>query len=206
MGEYAKYNRHEVKIGTCENLYYLRHDQRWDISPMSGNVNPQSDRELPHLRFRFPFPDEDHVAPGAFEDYSRGFPISGMDISEWKHGNVQFSAHGYLVSLPCPEGYSGREFSENHAKIHRNGFAGAVSVVMQRFHDGELQTVVRCNGCGNMYRLDRTEAEIAMDRLRSEADRYLANGDETAAKTRHVIADRIGAGYVWPDKAERGEA
>ena len=65
MGEYAKFQGQSIKIGTCENMYYLRADQAAMVQPESGNVDPIRDRES--LRFRFPFPDEDNVLPGEFE-------------------------------------------------------------------------------------------------------------------------------------------
>ena len=58
MGEYARHPIHgPIKIGTCEDMYYLRHSQCHEIVPEAGSLNPaQHDGEL---RFRFPFPDED---------------------------------------------------------------------------------------------------------------------------------------------------
>lgn len=196
MGEYAKYGRDEIKIGTCENMYYLRHEQRWEISPLPGNVNPQDSEQAAHLRFRFPFPEEDGTRPGAFRDYSRGLLIPGFEIPELDHGITQFVAQaGFNVCLPCPESKAGREFSEKHAKIHRNGYPGAVSLVMQRMVGEELQAIVRCNGCGNMFRLDREHAERACLAFRGEADHHLAKGKKEQSEYYHKIADRIWSGY-----------
>ena len=63
MGEYAKYNGQQIKIGTCESMYYLRADQAHLVQAMSGNVNPITDCES--IRFRFPFPEEDGCKPGS---------------------------------------------------------------------------------------------------------------------------------------------
>lgn len=95
MGEMAKYKGEEIKIGTCEEMYYLRADQRhlveYDFDP--GD------------RFRFPFPDEDELEPGNFGDHDRGVEIPGYTIPEGHiHGKVQFTSRaGYVTSLPCPE-------------------------------------------------------------------------------------------------------
>ena len=43
MGEYAKRNGKEIKIGTCESMYYLRYEHRKQVQPMPGNVNPAPD-------------------------------------------------------------------------------------------------------------------------------------------------------------------
>jgi|ERR1700722_4953019 len=69
MGEYAGFRGDQVKIGTCEQMYYLRADQAHLVRALPGNVDPLKDAE--HLRFRFPFPDEDHIQPGAFGDFDR---------------------------------------------------------------------------------------------------------------------------------------
>src|SRR5437016_4579142 len=80
MGEYAQYGGQDVKIGTCEDMYYLRYDQRWQVQALDGNVNPVLD--VAHLRFRFPWPDEDTIPPGAdgfhAKGYHRGLTVSGF--------------------------------------------------------------------------------------------------------------------------------
>lgn len=72
MGEYAtrKSDGQEIKIGTCESMYYLRYEDRAKVRHLSGNVNPVKDAG--ELRFRLPFPDEDGIQPGEYEDYNRG--------------------------------------------------------------------------------------------------------------------------------------
>jgi hypothetical protein len=75
MGEYAKFQGHSVKIGTCENMYYLRWDQKTWVVREEGSINPYGQGMAGMIRFRFPFPDEDHVRPGDFGPYNRGVPI-----------------------------------------------------------------------------------------------------------------------------------
>lgn len=114
MGEYAKYQGEHVKIGTCEDLYYLRFDQAHLVTAEANSLDPM-DREIwPVLRFRFPFPDEDHIGPGGnFEDHDRGLRIPGWsfpDGFDFEHYSVQLTAigpgrPGYVMSVPCPEQY-----------------------------------------------------------------------------------------------------
>ena len=80
MGEYATRisDGERVKIGTCESLYYLRADQRHLVTGGDLGTNPERDY-WPHVRFRFPFPDEDEINPGEFEDHQRGLLIEGYD-------------------------------------------------------------------------------------------------------------------------------
>lgn len=55
MGEYAMYGGHQIKIGTCEDMYYLRADQAQRVRPERGSVDPF--RQAPEIRFRFPWPE-----------------------------------------------------------------------------------------------------------------------------------------------------
>lgn len=201
MGEYAKRASDgvEVKIGTCENMYYLRAEQRKQVRALHGNVNPASADALA-LRFRFPWPDEDGVQIGEFDPYERAITVPGMAASvEVEHYSVQFVAQaGYVVSLPCPEGHPQQaEF----LTIHRNGFAGAVQLVQQKLlADGRLVPVLRCGGCGAKWRVEeQTEIEAVAVAFRSEGDKRKAsqwheeNGQrvDTGDQFWHQIADRV---------------
>ena len=189
MGEYARFNGREVKIGTCESMYYLRADQRHMVRHIPGNVNPNSKDAL-SIRFRFPFPDEDAIQPGEFDNYDRGIVVPGMSVPDGvDHGNVQFhNNHGYLVSLPCPEGKS------NHGlTIHRNGFNGAVLLKQQKLlADGRLVPVCACGGCGSLWRME-DEAEI-----RDLAQRFI-DGTKVGHVFWHEIARRVLAGAALPE-------
>ena len=74
MGEFAnrKHDNARIKIGTCEDLYYLRWEDRYCVTPQRGDVDPANESGL---RFRLPFPDEDDVLPGNYEDYNRGLRL-----------------------------------------------------------------------------------------------------------------------------------
>lgn len=199
MGEYAALASGErVKIGTCENMYYLRADQAHEVRRLHGNVDPVRDAEA--IRFRFPWPDEDGIAPGNFDNPFRTLAVWGAaQPVEFDHGIVQFVAQaGYNVCLPCPEGPS-----DHGLRIHRNGFRGAVHVSQQRWWQDQLVTVCECGGCGAKYRLETWEmAEPVVVAIRSEADREQRTaeqndtpGNAEIAKRLHLIADRITAGY-----------
>lgn len=117
MGEYATYKGESVKIGTCEDLYYLRVDQAHLVTPQANSLDPMDKSIHEALRFRFPFPDEDHLEPGCFEDHNRGFriPSSWVLPPEYDdHGSVQFTASaGYVMSIPCPEWFQQPGMSVN---------------------------------------------------------------------------------------------
>lgn len=202
MGEYAHYGDHKVKIGTCEEMYYLRYDQRTKVQPLSGNVDPVQDAA--ELRFRFPWPDEDGFAPGSsdFYDkgYERGITVYGLDAPlDLDHGTIQFTAPvGYNVCLPCPESVAYSDYqgarklidSGPVIRVHRNGFRGAIQLVQQRYvPDQGLVPILRC-ACGAKWReADPARIELLAVCLRSEGDRQPE--DLSAHAFYHAIADRV---------------
>ena len=208
MGEYAKYQGNSIKIGTYESMYYLRADQRYDVEAVRGSVDPVKDAL--EIRFRFPFPDEDHLSPGNFDDYDRGFMVEGFTTPGVDHRLIQFSAKDnatYLVSLPCP--LSGDVLEG--VKIHRNGGREGVLIRQQKLQaNGELWTVVACSACGALWRNDRDGAEQLTALIRSQAERvvtgsrgergYVYSDDQRAEL--HTIADRVLAGYLVTCGAE----
>lgn len=206
MGEYANYGGSSVKIGTCEDMYYLRHDQRHAVSATRGNVDPVAD--VAALRFRFPWPDEDHITPGSGEFHDKGFH-RGVTVYGYTmpagvdHSLVQFVAQaGYNVCLPCPESekytdnaHGGRTLNAE-IRVHRNGFSGSVQLVAQKWVEGVgLVPILRCGGCGSMWREQEPARieEIAMC-FRAEADRQTTERNPDGGKFWHTIADRILAG------------
>ena len=203
MGEYARYGGESVKIGTCEDMYYLRYDQRHMVQPEPNSLNPADPAIVPELRFRFPWPSEDGQAPGSFEASYKHVWVPGLTApAHVEHGNVQFTAPaGYLCSLPCPEGPGQVE----GVHIHRNGFNGAVQLVAQKLVPGVgLVPVLRCGGCGAMWREeDESEIERIAVAFRSEGDRRERDGrfHGTGAADRRwwdQVADRVLAGIAVP--------
>ncbi|HXU02805.1 MAG TPA: hypothetical protein VN903_17690 [Polyangia bacterium] len=205
MGEYANYRGQSIKIGTCEDMYYLRFDQRFAVHRETGNVDPVADRGV--LRFRFPWPSEDGIAPGAFDPAYKLVTIPGLTAPAGvEHGSVQFRAEaaGYLVSLPCPEGLpdnapglTAGTIPGTAFRIGRNGFRGAVQLVAQRYLEASdrLVPVFRCGGCDRMWR-EEEDARIEETAMlcRAEADRRATDSGASAAEFWHGVADRLLAG------------
>ena len=198
MGEYAKYGNGTIKIGTCETMFYLRYDQRHQVTPLRGNVDPSDAEQAMNLFFRFPFPWEDGKPPGSFDPFT-SYPLRGYRIGDdTHHGLKQFSGTGgYLISLPCPETEAFQKLAKQAGtRLHHNGYPGAVSLVYQKPIDGELRTIVRCNGCGNLWSLDSEDAEKAAEALRAAADSSeKQDPNDISIRTMREIAKRILAGY-----------
>jgi hypothetical protein len=87
MGEYAKRKSdgQEIKIGTCEDMYYIRFEDRFKVSPLDGNTDIS--REPEGCRFRLPFPDEDNILPGDYEDFNRGLRLYKRLPCDWCAGS-----------------------------------------------------------------------------------------------------------------------
>lgn len=171
MGEYAtrKSDGQNVKIGTCENMYYLRADQVELIRPESGNVSPL--RDWKEIRFRFPWPDEDSVAPGDFEGFDRKMLLTELDVpADLDH--------------------------ENGCKGGRLG----ASLVQQRVWNGKLVLVMDCGGCSSRYRVpELDEAMPIIERIAQIAeDHRQAEGYESATWWT-LVACRALAGYREPN-------
>lgn len=186
MGEYALYEGQRIKIGTCEDMYYLRWDQAHLVKPLRGNADPFEDCE--ELRFRFPFPDEDDRAPGAFDDFDRGLFIPGIAVpSEVSHYGGECAANG-------------------------------VELVQQRWWEGKLVIVCRCVTCNAKYRYqelgDALPVLAALGRMEEEAGAGSPEARRlrlTAGRVRagYAIQDREmesveldGAVVVLPDGTE----
>jgi len=209
MGEYANLvgSGGEIKIGTCENMYYLRYDQRRQIWPIRGSLNPADPETQREIRFRFPWPDEDNNAPGDFDDPMRKLRVNVTHPPEVEHSTIQFvaRAEGYLVSLPCPEG------PDAETRVNRNGFAGPAFLTQQRVWEGRLVGVLQCT-CGIAYRLPTLDdAQPVIDDIRRQASNIrrdsagvhhlnadrgeILAGDEQNAQRLDTIAERLAAGY-----------
>lgn len=202
MGEYATRlsDGEEIKIGTCEDMYYLRWDQ---VDQVRGAYSLTSPETLQAVRFRFPFPDEDGTAPGDFDDYDRGIPVWGVKAPEGiDHRQVQFVASaGYNLCIPCPEGAPGAtpgmSTTVGGLTVHRNGWKGAVRIVQQRWWNGQLVTVCVCGACGARYRLEtRAMALPVLEYLAREAAQRDSDGAD--GSWYRQIAARILAGYGAP--------
>ena len=210
MGEYAtrRDTGEEVKIGTCESMYYLRADHAGDVIALPGNVDPLADAV--ELRFRFPFPDEDRTAPGEFTgDYRRTYRVDLAEPIPFEHYTLQFSApNGYLVSLPCPEGLPDYTLPEG-IKVHRNGYGGSIGITAQGWRGHGLAVILRCHGCGAMASLPTlADVEPVIVALRASVDRM--ERDLELAKLHHgpdltdpnieyarEMARRVLAGYDY---------
>ena len=176
MGEYATRLSDDIriKIGTCEDMFYLRYEDREKVGAIPGNVNPHDTEDLKVIRFRLPFPNEDDIPIGQYEDPHRGqmlYKQSENGCSEYfadaeageKHmGSFQmYHKSGLLFSVPCHHGAKLPDLGL--IKVHWNGKAPALvlGAVGLRPHGGDgplrVYPVIRCIFCGEMWRSNWAE-------------------------------------------------
>lgn len=166
MGEYIKRGKQQVKIGTCENLYYTTHRELKRLHNLKS-VNATNFMNENSYRFRFPFPDEDDKKLwGVYQDFNRGelfrFPkLKGVELA---HGDVFFrSDYGNKKAIPAYGFNQPCIFQEQTIKIYDwDNIKDSLifEVTQQKIVGGILETVVRCPYCGEICRLSFDEVKI----------------------------------------------
>ena len=167
MGEYATYAGQEIKIGTCDSLFYLRLEDRFRVSPVPYSLDPAT---VDGLRFRLPYPDEDDREPGDYEDHRRGQRLyrSGKDDlgtywqEEWTDpatleddppGRVQLRhPSGLVLSVVCYHGLRLPTAGGDFDYVGWNGKTHAFELTAVKPLAGELYGVVSCRHCQGAWR------------------------------------------------------
>lgn len=163
MGEYAKRNSdgQEIKIGTCESMYYLRYEDRFKVSKLNGSLD--AGKEL-NLFWRLPFPDEDHIPPGTYPEYNRGerlwkakpngeYSIDFTDSSTIESPGLIQLTHpsGLLVNVNC---YHGEKLPVDSADLKSgwNGKSWTYELAHIKNREDGIFPIVHCRFCGQLWR------------------------------------------------------
>lgn len=210
MGEYIRLDGEPSKLGTCECLGYWRFEQY--ASCLTGGRlehQPGNDEPIEYTkggsRFRFPFPNEDSIAPGAFDGLDKGQNILvpkslGLNIEDHRelchHVHSPNGGGGFNLFYPCPASKDWKP-GEFRTSVGPHAFEthDFLTIVQQRPLDGQLWTVVQCAYCGSTVRVPEEDAHklTAWIRETPEAKAEAVNGQ----KLWREIADRIDAGYAF---------
>lgn len=159
MGEYAtrKSDGKQIKIGTCNAMYYLRPDQ---IEEVICDYNLKQGG----ISFRLPFPDEKDVMPGDFREFKRSVRLhrEGRDFriqndgKPLSPGRIQlWHESGLIMSVDCfhgeklPEDAPGVSFGWN-GKTHSAVLTRVKSVLVASEEGERLRffPLVGCRHCG----------------------------------------------------------
>ena len=204
MGEYITMGDDNVKIGTCENLYYatLRQLQRCAAPERSEYLDPANG-----YRYRFPFPDERGRRLGDYDNYFRGVLFSipkhvGIEIG---HGKVfyrtdtgqrderkgqQPPAVGF--ELPCiqSDDFPGKKYDWQHTASNTIFEVVQQKIVTDQVKTPgvtEIQVVVRCPYCEELCRLSYEEVEKLVG--------FVGQCPETFSDLQRQIVEIIAEGY-----------
>lgn len=223
MGEYIKLYGEPYKIGTCENLYYIRFADLAELVRLGhpemqeGNHHPRVYlKDNSGFRFRFPFPDEDRPTMRERLDlyqttprFDRGLMIPypahlrGEDHYTVDYTVTSGSFTAILRGQACP--YSkpvedgAQEWQITLAPLHIRGLDVA-ELVFQRLIDGQLWPVFRCPWCGSMWRTDEEDTLTLARHVEDQVNRYPVF-DETRDEIKTAM-QRMTAGFFaerWPE-------
>lgn len=178
MGEYARRKRDgaQIKIGTCESMYYARYEQLGDFSYSYSTDN---------LLWRIPTPDEDGIEVGDFNyelipnngiipnmlaiDTTK---ISKEDCEDMqKVGTMQLTNEdmGLLVNVRCPHGLPLKDKDDNWGVQRKdddflvsyghNGLKNPLYLAFLKNTSNELRVGIRCRCCGSMWALSFKDVE-----------------------------------------------
>lgn len=171
MGQYYK----GEKIGTCENMYYIRLSQAKKLAELGARdddgITFKSMMTDNVTRFRFPWPDEDgREKAGLFYSnvtvHDRGFTIPVPEHIEVGHCDIcvgnqprNQSGHNVNIFLPCPHS---EEFARLGLRTSHGGVGQQhITIKYHAIRDGVRTTLFECARCGQLQRMSNEElAEI----------------------------------------------
>jgi hypothetical protein len=216
MGEYLKVNGKEIKLGTCESLYYVRLSDLQEIEALGIAKKIDGNDELAGYldpangyHYRFPFPEEDHTPAGEYENYDKGFSLvvdpkiapqlyGYLHGEEWEHGtichscNVGGGSYNVNIILPCPLSH---DFPKD-IKMSTGGASSVIEITQQKQVEGKIWTVIRCGYCKAAIRLDvegGTELAACLNAYADNMARYKDN--ESTVEYYREVARRVLQGY-----------
>jgi hypothetical protein len=162
MGEYAKYNNQEIKIGTCETMYYLRYEDRHKVKAIKGNVDPVRDAE--GLRFRVPLFSEDGIEPGHYRShtndgirlYKKGEEgCIDYDLTDGEAGRISFrdetSGLQYQFRVCMGTQQESKLFGTD-VRLGFNGYRSPSILKYLKVHGGLVVPVISCTHCDEEWR------------------------------------------------------
>jgi len=210
MGEYVLWRGRLTKLGTLEDLFYVRYSDlvggiALGLAAKDRNSAAPAEYLAGPFRFRFPFPDEDRAAgaPG-YDDwnYTRGVTLpwpEGLESGP-EHNTVWVNApaigEGYTLTaaaqLACPQ-----DPAAPAELWHTNG-GRVLQLIQQRPVEGALWAVCRCPYCGALWRLPPGDGEALAAAIEAEQP-------ELAARIREGYAVDVAAD-IAALTAPRGEA
>lgn len=189
MGEYFK----KTKIGTCENLYYMRyaelleHQHEKNDDHVSMSVYLQDD-----FSYRFPWPDEDNTSFAiANRQPFRNLTFNAPADFSYPHKNrcVSVTCNGVYnvnVQLPCILSPEFKALGLQTSPVTSQPLFFSMQLMAQ----GAVHTLFRCGYCETgFYCTDPAEIDLIKSAIRSSYIRPTTPQSEIDYYT--AIIDRI---------------
>ncbi|MCE0540408.1 hypothetical protein LWF15_33435 [Kineosporia rhizophila] len=219
-----------VQLGTASQLTQIRYDQTHLIETRQPNdttalIQPES------FHWRFPYPDEDGIAPGQFLTAERRWHIPGLPIPPGvMHNSVQVTneERNWSVTVPCPVSPEATRLIGRDTELRPVESPGTpqivryqtppallwpVTIAAQRFNGYRLVLETECAGCGALWTYpDIDEVMPVIETLRHVAA-LLARPEPLRPQGLasfflgamsgecDAVADRITAGYLHKPSA-----
>lgn len=178
MSEYAKrkIDNTEFKIGTCEEMFNCRYEQRNEVvyPYMSDN-----------LYWRIPTPDEDGTLPGDYNysllredgyipwklriDTSKFSEEDKADMKQRGSFQLKEPRMGLLVNIRCPHGFPMEQFKQNkEGDIFSMGYSGHQDTLYLKGlknEPNELKVLVECSACRSMWSFGFNDIEPMIESI-----------------------------------------
>lgn len=162
MGQYYK----GKKIGTCENMYYIR----MEFAKKRAEVGGRDDDGITFAemliddatRFRFPFPEEDHLANDIIDSPTTPSVKFGIGSIEVEHVEMCISSNSRNLSnvnifLPC---LHSKAFKNLLQIIQTSPIPECeVSILFQAMRNGKEKTIFGCVRCDAQQWFEDKEIE-----------------------------------------------
>ena len=186
MSEYAirKSDRKQIYIGSCNNMSYLRYEDRNKVISRSESFNIVN---CLGLHWRLPVPDEDTILPGdyagssyyrkdaKYDFYSVNYYCRLNNDPEYFKGIAEhpgsFQLHGkdlgLLVNVTC---YHGFKINESNAEVNFgwNGKKRAMCLCGVKNEEEELKLLYTCVACDDKWSVsfEKIEHLIESDQMK----------------------------------------
>jgi len=167
MGEYAKRktDQEEIKIGTCDCMYYLRYEDRHTVEALPGHVDTVNTL---NLFWRLPLPSEDEILPGCYKShqcvirlyyvpekrtYSCQYAVDFRDETMAENPGTMQLHHesGLLLNVPC---YHGLRLPDVQPPMQAfwNGKTHSIELAhIRNIGQNDIVPIIRCRHCGNTW-------------------------------------------------------
>jgi hypothetical protein len=138
----------EIKIGVGHDLFQIRWEDRHNVSHIP---------EWP-FNWRLPYPDEDGIEPGDYQQWMREYILENytIDKPEEDIGGYQlFHKSGLILGVICYHGAKLPEKVSDYYPMWRNERDHrAFSLMAVRNIGDNIKGVIRCRWCGSWWDVD----------------------------------------------------